>query len=227
MPTMTIAALPAAAGVPRLGRPRPATAPSQLFNAHAARTRRRSVDLYDMDRNGVVTDARPDRRPGDAPKRPTGISTPTATSPTTSATRTPTASRTTTRRIGPLSAGWWTACYSDREAVPDQVRRHQGRSTPTATATASSTAPTTRTSTTCRTSWSSAATWPATCRSRASADDSATPATLRPAIRRTRRCVNPFNPCLPDAHSRTCPRHPAIGAPTRRSIADWKPYVLN
>ena len=52
-----------------------------------------------------------------------------------------------------------------RGRVPDRVRRHDGRTTPTATATASSTAPTTRTTTTSRTSWSSAATWPATRRS--------------------------------------------------------------
>ena len=41
-------------------------------------------------------------------------------------------------------------------------------------------------------------------------------------------CVNPFNPCLPDPWSRTCQRHPVIGATaTRRIDPDWKPYVLN
>ena len=56
----------------------------------------------------------------------------------------------------------------------------------------------------------------------------ATPARRRrPASPPTRRCVNPFNPCLPDRDSRTCPRHPAIGDAYPPFDPDWEPYVLN
>ena len=71
-----------------------------------------------MDRDGAVTTARAtatSRRAGSdllGPRRAT------AGSPTTSATRTPTASPTTTRSIGPLTAGWWKACYSDEAPYP-------------------------------------------------------------------------------------------------------------
>ena len=74
-------------------------------------------DLYDMDRDSVVVHhAAPALSP--APRRPTGTSTATATSPTTSATRTPTASRTTTRSHGPMTAGCWNACYSNEAPYP-------------------------------------------------------------------------------------------------------------
>lgn len=39
--------------------------------------------------------------------------------------------------------------------------------------------------------------------------------------------VNPFNPCLPDALSRTCMRHPVIGETVAPFIKDWDPLVLN
>jgi hypothetical protein len=39
--------------------------------------------------------------------------------------------------------------------------------------------------------------------------------------------VNPFNPCLPDPLSRSCPRHPQIGAGYAPFLPDWKPYILN
>jgi hypothetical protein len=39
--------------------------------------------------------------------------------------------------------------------------------------------------------------------------------------------VNPYNPCLPDYNSRTCPRHPAMASPYPPFKPDWKPYVLN
>jgi hypothetical protein len=37
--------------------------------------------------------------------------------------------------------------------------------------------------------------------------------------------VNPFNPCLPDRHSRTCPRHPAISQKYPPFDPDWKRFV--
>ena len=42
-----------------------------------------------------------------------------------------------------------------------------------------------------------------------------------------RRGCNPFNPCLPDRYSRTCPRHPTIGAGYPPFEPQWKKYVLN
>jgi hypothetical protein len=39
--------------------------------------------------------------------------------------------------------------------------------------------------------------------------------------------VNPFNPCLPNRSSRTCPVHPLIGAPYPPFQDQWKRYVLN
>jgi hypothetical protein len=39
--------------------------------------------------------------------------------------------------------------------------------------------------------------------------------------------VNPFNPCLPDAESRTCQRHPQIGLAYPPFDADWKRHILN
>jgi hypothetical protein len=39
--------------------------------------------------------------------------------------------------------------------------------------------------------------------------------------------VNPFNPCLPDALSRTCQRHPVMNAPYAPFKSDWIPLVLN
>ena len=39
--------------------------------------------------------------------------------------------------------------------------------------------------------------------------------------------VNPFNPCLPDQCSRTCQRHPMIGAAYAPFIDDWEPKVRN
>jgi hypothetical protein len=39
--------------------------------------------------------------------------------------------------------------------------------------------------------------------------------------------VNPFNPCLPDQSSRTCQRHPMMAAPYAPFIANWKPIVRN
>jgi hypothetical protein len=39
--------------------------------------------------------------------------------------------------------------------------------------------------------------------------------------------VNPFNPCLPDPDSRTCPRHPIIGQAYAPFIKDWKPLISN
>jgi hypothetical protein len=38
--------------------------------------------------------------------------------------------------------------------------------------------------------------------------------------------VNPFNPCLPDRYSRTCERHPQIGAGYPPFQDQWKKYVL-
>ena len=90
-----------------------------------------------------------------------------------------------------MTPSCWKACYPSEGDVPDPLRRHQGRTTPTATVTASSTAPTTRTSTTSRTSWSSAATWPATRRSRAAA---ATPASRRPAVDPVAHLRQPVQP---------------------------------
>jgi hypothetical protein len=39
--------------------------------------------------------------------------------------------------------------------------------------------------------------------------------------------VNPFNPCLPDINSRTCPRHPEMNTPYAPFKRDWIPLVLN
>jgi hypothetical protein len=39
--------------------------------------------------------------------------------------------------------------------------------------------------------------------------------------------VNPYNPCLPDRNSRSCPLHPLIGQAYPPFINDWKPYILN
>jgi hypothetical protein len=39
--------------------------------------------------------------------------------------------------------------------------------------------------------------------------------------------VNPYNPCLPNPASRTCPRHPAMGLGYAPFKADWAPFVLN
>ena len=59
------------------------------------------------------------------------------------------------------------------------------------------------------------------------ADQRAPAASAAPGLRplRTRRYVNPFNPCLPDVHSRTCPRHPVIGQAWAPFIADWEPVI--
>ena len=110
--------------LPRLGERRRGYGNVASLQPRPARTHRWSVDLYDMDRDGAVSTA-PDRQPVAAPKRPTGTSTPTAGSPTTSATRTPTASTTTTRSIGPMTAGWWKACYSDERPYPIQYAGHR------------------------------------------------------------------------------------------------------
>jgi hypothetical protein len=37
--------------------------------------------------------------------------------------------------------------------------------------------------------------------------------------------VNPFNPCLPDRYSRTCPRHPVMTQEYPPFMADWKHHV--
>jgi hypothetical protein len=39
--------------------------------------------------------------------------------------------------------------------------------------------------------------------------------------------VNPFNPCLPDVHSRTCQRHPMMSAPYAPFLDKWEPIVRN
>ena len=39
--------------------------------------------------------------------------------------------------------------------------------------------------------------------------------------------VNPFNPCLPDRGSDTCPAHPEIGSGYPPFQTEWKKYVLN
>jgi hypothetical protein len=39
--------------------------------------------------------------------------------------------------------------------------------------------------------------------------------------------VNPFNPCMPDVDSRTCQRHPVIGAGYAPFIPNFEPFVLN
>jgi hypothetical protein len=39
--------------------------------------------------------------------------------------------------------------------------------------------------------------------------------------------VNPFNPCLPDVNSRTCQRHPMIGSGYAPFIANFQPFILN
>ena len=39
--------------------------------------------------------------------------------------------------------------------------------------------------------------------------------------------VNPFNPCMPDVQSRTCQRHPIIGASYAPFIANFEPFILN
>jgi hypothetical protein len=39
--------------------------------------------------------------------------------------------------------------------------------------------------------------------------------------------VNPFNPCLPDQYSRTCQRHPVIGAGYAPYIQHWEPKIRN
>ena len=64
--------------------------------------------------------------------------------------------------------------------------------------------------------------------SRSMAGDRAIQALRRPAVPRpdvgapATTWVNPFNPCLPDANSRTCMRHPVIGVPFPPFDADWK-----
>ncbi|MDA0166460.1 IPT/TIG domain-containing protein [Solirubrobacter ginsenosidimutans] len=39
--------------------------------------------------------------------------------------------------------------------------------------------------------------------------------------------VNPFNPCLPDVNSRTCQRHPMIGAAYGPFVEPWQPKIRN
>jgi len=39
--------------------------------------------------------------------------------------------------------------------------------------------------------------------------------------------VNPFNPCLPDVYSRTCQRHPQIGKPYAPFIDNFQPVILH
>jgi hypothetical protein len=39
--------------------------------------------------------------------------------------------------------------------------------------------------------------------------------------------VNPFNPCLPDRESRTCPRHPVMGQAYAPFIDHWEPLIAN
>jgi hypothetical protein len=50
-----------------------------------------------------------------------------------------------------------------------------------------------------------------------------------PALPRTphKTYVNPFNPCLPDIDSRTCQRHPVLGQAYPPFDAEWKPHILN
>jgi hypothetical protein len=53
-------------------------------------------------------------------------------------------------------------------------------------------------------------------------------AVFNPAIWSNRQAlVNPFNPCLPDRNSRTCPRHPTIGEVYPPFDPEWNPFVLN
>jgi hypothetical protein len=39
--------------------------------------------------------------------------------------------------------------------------------------------------------------------------------------------VNPYNPCLPDRNSRTCPSHPSFADAYAPFLTDFKPFVLN
>lgn len=39
--------------------------------------------------------------------------------------------------------------------------------------------------------------------------------------------VNPFNPCLPDINSRTCQRHPMVGAGYAPFKSPWEPLIRN
>ena len=117
---------------------------------------------------------------------------------------------------GPLTAAYWSGCYSMEKPCahrlrPDQPRRrgHRRRRRP-------STAPTTRITTTSRTSWRSAGsrprTWTTRTRPRLQAPEPAAAADGRLASPTQRHYgrVQPFNPCLP-FRSRTCPRFVKTG----------------
>ncbi len=53
------------------------------------------------------------------------------------------------------------------------------------------------------------------------------PALVIPTEAPVKTFVNPFNPCLPDVDSRTCQRHPNMGAGYPPFDAQWKPHILN
>ena len=103
---------------------------------------------------------------------------------------------------GPMLPTWYGSHVQGREGVPGGLRRRQPDRRRTATATACATAPTTRTTTTSRTIRELSRNMAGPAGGWDCDDDGPRHRAHR---RRTPARVDPYNPCLPYADSRTCP----------------------
>jgi len=123
---------------------------------------------------------------------------------------------------GPMTAGWWSSCYtedgsypipysgtkaddadSDGDGILDGADDQDFDDVPNVM----------------ELSRNMAGDWPVngTCGGDATYDAAAPDTTY----------VNPFNPCLPDMYSRTCERHPKMAAGYAPFIAHWEPTIRN
>ncbi|MDA0173652.1 IPT/TIG domain-containing protein [Solirubrobacter taibaiensis] len=130
--------------------------------------------------------------------------------------------------IGPLTAGWWNACYSDEGPYPIAYAGTQPFDADSdgdgvldgADDQDFDGVPNIMELSRNMTDFPFSVSANNLCNSSA--------AVFNPAIwAHSQTLVNPFNPCLPDRNSRTCPRHPTIGDKYPPFDPQWQPYVLN
>ena len=131
--------------------------------------------------------------------------------------------------IGPLTAGWWNACYSDEAPYPIQyagTEPFDGDSDGDGVLDGADDQDFDGLPNIMELSRNLSGDFPFSVSQNNLCNASA--AVFNSAIwAHPEALVNPFNPCLPDRNSRTCPRHPTIGDAYPPFDPQWQPYVLN
>ncbi|MBE2316621.1 IPT/TIG domain-containing protein [Solirubrobacter sp. CPCC 204708] len=125
---------------------------------------------------------------------------------------------------GPMTRDWWEACYSNENAYPIKyagTKAYDNDSDGDGIVDGADDQDFDDVPNIMELSRSLAGNYPiqaANCDTGSAIHDSSVP---------NKALVNPFNPCLPDRFSRTCPIHPTIGQKYPPFDTEWEPLVLN